>query len=106
LTWRRLTVFCRQLAQMPGTALWRQLRGVDADWTVDVALLARATHALEVANWQRGADPKEGRQKKFFPPPILSPGEQVKKAKPKQSVGKLLEFRARANYQAVEGSVT
>jgi hypothetical protein len=102
LSWRRLALLCGQLVRMPGTAVWRQLRGADADWTVEVALMARAAHTLEVANWQRGADAKEGRARKNFPRPILSPSQQeqeaAKKARPVQSVGRLLQFKKRTGY--------
>ena len=49
-----------------------------ADWSLQVPpLLARAVHAIESGNWQRGADEKEGRAKRLYPKPILLPGQQL-----------------------------
>jgi hypothetical protein len=83
---------------MPGTALWRQLRGVDADWTVEVAMQANILHVLQVANWQRGADAREGKARKNYPTRILPPSQQDKPGKGKGravSAAQLIEFQKR-----------
>jgi len=78
LSWRRLTVLAQQLPLQPQTALWRRAAGPVADWSLQVPpLLARAVHAIESGNWQRGADEKEGRAKRLYPKPILLPGQQL-----------------------------
>lgn len=38
-------------------------------------MLARITHAVEVANWQRGADKSEARSRRNFPDLVLLPGQ-------------------------------
>jgi hypothetical protein len=65
-----------QLARMPGTALHRAVAGEYEDWSNTNVLLARAVHALEVANWQRGADEKEGKSLANYPAPIQLPGQE------------------------------
>jgi hypothetical protein len=87
-------MFCRRLVQTPGTAIWRDLRGADADWTLDAALMARAIYALEVANWQRGADEKEAKKPTRYPTPILPPSERAAAApvKSRPKLAQLLQF--------------
>jgi hypothetical protein len=87
---------------MPDTSTWRLMRGLDADWTVEVAMQANILHALQVANWQRGADAKEAKARKHYPQPLMSPSERAKKtaaaARPAESIGRLLQFKKRTGY--------
>lgn len=76
LPWRRLIVLCEHLADDPATATWRKAAGPAAQWPNHIApLIARAVFALEVANWQRGADEKEAKARRNFPDLVLLPGQ-------------------------------
>lgn len=57
------------LSQQPDTSALFRARNPDAHWGLTEQLLALATDALHVANWQRS-----GGKKRDFPKPIPRPG--------------------------------
>ena len=71
LSWRRLGVLVRCLPRDSATV---RLQNVEASWTVTDYLLAAATDALHVANWQRQR--KKGAPR---PRPIPRPGQGPKR---------------------------
>jgi hypothetical protein len=66
----------------PSSRLWVGIAGEWAPWAAPLktnVLLARLTHAVEVANWQRSADEKEGKAKSRYPEPIYLPGQEPRR---------------------------